>query len=202
MAQDLLEPKNGIDPIWKTVPFLTVLAIMGTFAFIITFFTAPLGSLLGESAHALDSAIHGLLAGILMVTVTIGLFEGLRLYAGNIRNVQELLFGSLFNAGLALLTIITGNKIYIAYRAKGGPRTYFLENVPEVHKIFFEFKEFMALLVFPLAVVVAFIVIYYRNDLLKRKELTTILFISLLLMFFYFVVTFGLGAAITKLRAV
>lgn len=196
------EEQGRLSSFWNAFPFLVLIVVLGYVAFVITLLTAPFESLLGESAHALDSAIHGLLAGLLMVTVTIGLFEGFRLFLGNVRNVRELIFGGLVNVGLALLTIITGNKIYIAYRAKEGPRTYFLENAPEIHKIFFEFKEFMALFVLPLSVAAAFIFIYYRRDVLQRKDLATILFVILLLMFFYFVVTFGLGAAITKLRAV
>ena len=72
----------------------------------------------------------------------------------------------------------------------------------EIKKIFFEFKEFIALLVFPLAVAATFIFIYYRQDVLKRVNLRNISFLILILMFFYFVVTFGLGAAITKLKSV
>ena len=186
----------------EVFPFFLVLVVLGIVAFVITLLTAPFQALLGEGANAFDSALHGLLAGLLMVTVTLGLFEGYRLFGGVIDNVRELVFGSLVNSALAFLTIVTGNKIYIAYRAKGGPRTFFLENNPEIHKIFFEFKEFSALLVFPLAVTVTFIFIYYRWDILKRANLRTISFTILILMFFYFVVTFGLGAAITKLKSV
>ena len=186
----------------EAFPFFLALVVLGIVAFVITLLTAPFQALLGEGANAFDSALHGLLAGLLMVTVTLGLFEGYRLFGGAIDNVRELVFGSLVNSVLAFLTIVTGNKIYIAYRAKGGPRTFFLESNPEIHKIFFEFKEFIALLVFPLAVAATFIFIYYRQDILKRVNLRTISFLILILMFFYFVVTFGLGAAITKLKSV
>lgn len=186
----------------EAFPFFLVLIVLAATALVITLLTAPFQALLGEGAHAFDSAVHGLVAGLLMVTVTIGLFEGYRLFGGSINNIRELIFGSLINSALAFLTIVTGNKIYIAYRAKGGPRTYFLETAPEIHKIFFEFKEFMALFVFPLSVAVTFIFIYYRRDILQRRNLATISFVILILLFFYFVVTFGLGAAITKLKSV
>lgn len=186
----------------EAFPFFLVFVVLAATAFVITLLTAPFQTLLGEGANALDSALHGLVAGLLMVTVTIGLFEGYRLFGGSINNIRELIFGSLINSSLAFLTVVTGNKIYIAYRAKGGPRTHFLETAPEIHKIFFEFKEFMALFVFPLSVAAAFIFIYYRRDILQRKNLAVISFVILILMFFYFVVTFGLGAAITKLKSV
>ena len=186
----------------EAFPLFLVLVVLGIVVSVIAFLTAPFQVLLGGGAHAFCSALHGLLAGLLMVTVTLGLFEGYRLFGGAIDNVRELIFGGLVNSALAFLTIVTGNKVYIPYRAKGGPRTFFLENNPEIHKVFFEFKEFIALLVFPLAVTATFIFIYYRRDILKRANLRTLSFMILILMFFYFVVTFFLGAAVTKLRSV
>ena len=202
MNQNPLSRKTLLSSSLEAFPFFLVVGVLGVVALVITFLTAPFQALLGSGANAVDGAIHGLLAGLLMVTATIGLFEGYKLYNGNITSTAELIFGSLINSTLAFLTIVTGNKIYIAYRAKGGPRSYFMENAPEIHKIFFEFKEFMALIVFPLAVAATFIFIYYRRDILQRKNLAVISFVILFLVFFYFVVTFGLGAAITKLKSV
>ncbi len=202
MKENQMTEKNFNDSLWEALPFFVTLLVLAAVAFVLMFLTSPVEKLLGEGAHAFDSALHGLLAGLLMVTVTVGLFEGYRLLIGNVNNIRELIFGSLVNSALAFLTIVTGNKIYIAYRAKEGPRTYFLETAPEIHKIFFEFKEFIALLVFPLAVAATFIFIYYRKDILESKSLRVISFVLLILMFFYFVVTFGLGAAITKLKSV
>jgi cytochrome bd-type quinol oxidase subunit 1 len=186
----------------STLTLVATLAMIAGVGLVLFFGTAPLETLLGESTFAFVSAVHGLLAGLLMVTVTIGVFQAYRLWAGSSITLQELEIGSLANAVLAFLTIYFGNVIYIPYRATGGPRTYFLENMPEVHEIFFEFKEFMALFVLPLTVCVAFMFFYYREDLLRRRELRILVSICLLLVFFYFILTFGLGAAITKLRAV
>lgn len=104
------------------------------------------------------------------------------------------------NAFLAFLTILFGNRIYIFYRAQGGPRSHFMENMPEIHKIFFEFKEFAALFTLPLAVAAAFLFLVYRDQLLRSKGLRGITAALLALTFFYFLVAFGLGAAITKLK--
>ncbi len=194
--------KNFESSVWEALPFFITLLVLAAVALVLVLLTSPVEKLLGGGAYAFESALHGLVAGLLMVTVTIGLFEGYRLLIGNIDDIRELIFGSFVNSSLAFLTIITGNKIYIVYRAKGGPRTYFLENAPEIHKIFFEFKEFVALIVLPLAVAVTFIFIYYRNDILRRKEFRVISFVLIALIFFYFVVAFGLGAAITKLKPV
>ncbi len=44
-----------------------------------------------------------------------------------------------------------GNWLYIYRRAKTphSPRTYFVENMPDIHAIFFEFEEFGALFTLP-----------------------------------------------------
>jgi hypothetical protein len=99
--------------------------------------------------------------------------------------------------------VLFGNWIYIAYRAPvpSSPRSYFLETMPVIHEIFFEFKEFMALFTLPLAVGAAFVIWYYGDQLRVRPAIRNLLAATLVLVFFYFMVTFGLGAAITKLRA-
>lgn len=164
--------------------------------------TAPLAALLGTSRYAMEGALHGVAAGLFMVTATIGLFQGYRLLTGTIRHPAQLVFGSTVNALLAFLTILFGNRIYIFYRAPDGPRTYFLEQAPAIHKIFFEFKEFAALFTLPLAVAAAFLFVTYQGQTLHSKALRTTAAALLALTFFYFLVAFTLGAAITKLRAI
>lgn len=168
----------------------------------IVLFTAPLAVLLGGSRYALEGALHGVSASLFMVTATIGLFQAYRLLTGAIRHAAPLEFGAVVNAFLAFLTILFGNRIYIFYRASQGPRAYFLESSPEIHKIFFEFKEFAALFTLPLAVTAAFLFLAYGEQLLRSRGLRNIAVLLLVLTFFYFLVAFGLGAAITKLRAV
>lgn len=179
-----------------------VVLILGVIGLAIVFMTAPGSQLLGESAEAIRGALHGTAAGLFMVTATIGLFQGYRLFAGQARSVAELQVGSVVNATVAFLTILLGNWVYIPYRAAGGPRSYFLEHVPEVHKIFFEFKEFTALFTFPFAVAASFILVAYGGTVLRRRDLSTLVAVLLTLVFFYFLVAFGLGAAVTKLKSI
>ncbi|MBI3292717.1 MAG: hypothetical protein HYZ73_07930 [Elusimicrobia bacterium] len=183
-------------------PLTITMAGLALTGLVVVLFTAPLAELLGDSRYALEGALHGVSAALFMVTATIGLFQGYRLLTGAIPSTAQLEFGSVVNAFLAFLTILFGNRIYIFYRAQEGPRTYFLENFPEIHKIFFEFKEFSALFTLPLAVAAAFLFLAYRGELLKSRSLRGLAAILLALTFFYFLVAFGLGAAITKLRAV
>lgn len=179
-----------------------ILIVMGVTALAIVFVSAPAERLLGDSAYRLHSAFHGVFAGIFMITMTIGLFQGLRLWSGAEVPLMDLQVGSLLNAFICLITIVFGNWIYIPYRASTGPRTYFLENSPEIHKIFFEFKEFTALFTLPLVVAAAYLISRYGETLYRHKPLRELTALLLILAFFYFMVAFGLGAAITKLKAV
>lgn len=180
---------------------MTVL-LAGLIGLTIVLVTAPLTALLGESGGAIPAAVHGTLAGLFMVTSTIGLFQAYRIFSGHAANLSELQLGSLVNVSVALLTIISGNWVYIPYRAPGGPRGYFVEHAAAVHKVFFEFKEFAALFTLPLSVAAAYLLIRYGRDLYRIKGLSTLISILLVLVFFYFIVAFGLGAAVTKLRSV
>ena len=179
-----------------------VVVVLGIIGLALVLLTAPTERLLGDSAQAIRGALHGTAAGLFMVTATIGLFQGYRLFVGQARSIAELQVGSVVNAAMAFFTIVLGNWVYIPYRASGGPRSYFLEHAPEIHKVFFEFKEFAALFTFPLAAAAAFILVSYGAAVIRRKDLRTLVAVLLALVFFYFLVAFGLGAAITKLRSV
>ncbi len=179
-----------------------VLSGMVLIALAFILISAPASKLLGDSAYAIRSALHGLAAGIFMVTMTIGLFQAFRLWINVPINVREFEVGSIVASVFCFLTILSGNWLYIPYRASGGPRSYFLETAPEVHKIFFEFKEFLALFTLPLIVAACYIICRYGEHLNRSKQLRETVALLLVLAFFYFTVAFGLGAAITKLQAV
>lgn len=179
-----------------------MVGLLGLIGLTVVLLTAPGKGLMGPGQYAIRGAIHGTAAGLFMVTSTIGLFQAYRIVAGRAWNIAELQVGSVVNATMALLTILSGNWLYIPYRAAGGPRSYFLEGMPEVHKVFFEFKEFAALFSLPLAVAAAYLLVRYGAQVYHRRGLSTTIAVLLVLSFFYFLVAFGLGAAITKLKAV
>lgn len=179
-----------------------VLALLAAMAAAILFLSAPVSHLLGESEYAIRGAMHGLLAGIMMVTVTIGLYQAGRLWTDSEINIKEFQIGSLINATVCFFTILFGNWLYVPYRAEQGPRAFFLKTTPEIHKIFFEFKEFVALFTLPLLVVATYLIWTYGDRLKENRALRLSVSLLLLLGFFYFAVAFGLGAAITKLKAV
>lgn len=182
-----------------------LIILMSAVAVSILLITAPASQLLGGSEHAIRSAFHGLFAGILMVTTTIGLYQAFRLWVGGVGteiNIKELQIGSLINSIICFFTILFGNWIYIPYRTQEGPRSYFLKTTPEIHKIFFEFKEFTALFTLPLLVSATYIIWTYGDRLKENRNLRMTVSLLLMLGFFYFLIAFGLGAAITKLKSV
>ena len=197
----MAEPMSGDEPApaWLLWAIVGLLGLIGV---VVVALTAPLEQLLGSSLHAVRGALHGTCAGLFLVTSTIGLFQAYRLYAGSVWHVAELQAGSVVNAALAVLTVVSGNWIYIPYRAPEGPRTYFLQVAPAVHKVFFEFKEFAALFTVPLSVVAAYLLVRYGGDVYRRRGLSAVVAVLLVLTFFYLVVAFGLGAAVTKFRSV
>jgi hypothetical protein len=134
---------------------------------------------------------------------TIGLYLGWRLLTGRIRAFADLQLLATVSATFALIAIGFGNWLYIYYRAKApdSPRSHFLATAPEIHRIFFEFKEFAALYTLPLTVVAAFLLWKYGPQVMGRPWLRYTIAVLLGLSFFYLVVAFGLGAAVTKLKA-
>ena len=183
----------------------TIIFILGGMSFIalsVLVISSPTNKLLGESSYGIRAAFHGLFAGVFMITSTIGLYQALRLWRGSEINISEFELGSVVNASACFLTILFGNWLYIPYRADAGPKAYFVKTMPEIHKIFFEFKEFAALFTLPLAVCAAYIICRYSKNLIKNSVLREMVALLLFLSFFYFMVAFGLGAAITKLKPI
>src|SRR5437773_10399044 len=186
----------------STRSLVAVVALMIGSALGFTLLTAPFTKLLGANAGALASAFHGLAAFLYLFVGTIGLYLGWRLLTGRISAFADLQLLAVVMATMSFLTVVFGNWLYIFYRAKdaGSPRSYFMANAPEVHKVFFEFKEFGALFTLPLTVVAAFILWRYGTQVMERPWLRYTVAVVLGLSFFYLVVAFGLGAAVTKLR--
>jgi hypothetical protein len=122
---------------------------------------------------------------------------------GRIRAFADLQLLATVCATFSAIAIGFGNWLYIYYRAKSpdSPRSHFMATMPEIHKTFFEFKEFGALFTLPLTVTAAFILWKYGAQVMERPWLRYSVAALLGLSFFYLVVAFGLGAAVTKLKA-
>lgn len=183
-----------------TLGYIAVAAI-GAVA-LLAIFTAPVANLLGDSRYAIPGALHGVSAIVYVIIATIAGYLGYRMYAGKLESAHDLRILAALNAFFSLITVLFGNWIYIYYRETGGPRTYFLENNAVIHEIFFEFKEFIALFTLPLSVASAYVLLREREKILERPRLRQAVSILLGLQWLFLMLTFGLGAAITKLRSV
>ena len=187
----------------STASLLAVVGVLIVSAVGFTLATAPVMELLGAGAGAVPAAFHGVAAFLFLFVGTIGLYLGWRLLTGRIRAFADLQLLATVSATFSFLAIVFGNWLYIYYRmpVPDSPRSYFLKNLPAVHTVFFEFKEFTALFTLPLTVTVAFLLWRYGVEVLEIPWLRYAIAVLLGLTFFYLVVAFGLGAAVTKLRA-
>ena len=186
----------------STRSLIAVVALMIGSAMAFTLATAPFARLLGGGAGAIPSAFHGMVAFLYLFIGTIGLYLGWRLLTGRISAFADLQLLAVVMATFSFLAIVFGNWLYIAYRAAhpDSPRSYFMANAPDVHKVFFEFKEFGALFTLPLTVCAAFLLWRYGAQVMQEKWLRYTVAILIGLSFFYLVAAFGLGAAVTKLK--
>jgi hypothetical protein len=187
----------------STASLAAVAVILVASALAFTAMTAPVTKLLGAGGGAVPAAFHGLAAFLYLFVGTIGLYLGWRLVTGRIRAFAELQLLATVSAAFSLIAIMFGNWLYIYYRAKTpeSPRSFFIANAPDIHKIFFEFKEFGALFTLPLTVTAAYLLWRYGAQVMERTWLRYTIAVLLGLSFFYLVVAFGLGAAVTKLKA-
>jgi hypothetical protein len=187
----------------STRSLAAVVAILIAAALAFTALTSPVTRLVGAGSGAVAAAFHGMAALLFLFVGTVGVYLGWRLMTGRIRAFADLQLLATVAATLSLIAIAFGNWLYISYRAPvaDSPRTYFLATAREIHTIFFEFKEFASLFTLPLTVAAAFILWRYGAQVLGRAWLRYTVAMLLGLSFFYLVVAFGLGAAITKLKA-
>lgn len=186
-------------PDWTLAYWLA--GAIGAAAFL-ALLTAPIADLLGDSEYAIPSALHGVAAIVYLVIGTVLAYLAYLLYVDRLQAYHDLKVLSLLSTAFSLLTILFGNWIYIYYRATEGPRTYFLENNPAVHEIFFEFKEFAALVTLPLSMAATAIIVREGPSLRSRPLTRQVVAVLLVLSWLFLMLVFGLGAAITKLRGV
>jgi len=124
---------------------------------------------------------------------------GWRLFTGQIRGFGKLKILSLISAFLEAATIVYDNLMYIAYRAPGGPRAFFMKTAPLVHQVFFELKEFIALLPLLLTGTATFIIWRYGGQLVEDKVLPRD---DVRHSLGDLIIAYLLGAAVTKLNSV
>ena len=200
VGRKAMEEKVGLDP----SPLVTVAtwAAVSLFLILVALLTAPVGVFFKEGTLAVISAAHGLFATLGVLVGTIASYLGWRLFTGKIKAFSDLKILSVISSFIAAATIVFGNWIYIAYRAAGGPRAFFLKENPEIHEIFFEFKEFIALFPLPLVVAATYVIWRYGDQLIAHKSLRTWVGVVIAVAWAGLMIAYLLGAGITKLRSV
>ena len=185
-------------------PIVTVVtwAAVSLFLILVALLTAPVSEFFGGSSLAIIGATHGLLATLGVVVGTVASYLGYRLFTGKIKAFGDLKILAAVSTLIAAATVVFGNWIYIAYRAPGGPRAFFMENNPEIHEVFFEFKEFIALFPIPLAVATTYVIWRYGDQLIENKALRSWVGIAFAVAWAGLMIAYLLGAGITKLRSV
>jgi hypothetical protein len=171
---------------------------------LVVLLTSRTGQLLGDGHFAWAHALHAIMAFVFVVVSSVGLYQAFLLYAGRPRPLAEVRLVTYAIVAFSAFTIMFGNWLYVGYRAKdaASPKSFFLATSPDIHNIFFDFKEHTALFCLPLAVAAAFILWRYGQQALERVWLRNAVASLIVLNFVYFVIAFGLGAAITKLKGV
>lgn len=200
-AQSQQLPKPDAD----TRPFVILIAVASVLILVAEFIfarTAPIELLVETTQWSAIGTMHGVAGGAIFLTSSISLYLGYRLLIGEIESFRDLQVVTSATAVTSFLTIVLGNWLYIGYRAPGMVQDYFLQTTPVLHVMFFEFKEIIALFTFPLAAAAAFILVRYGDELLHRPWLRTMVFLLVALVFVFFLITFGLGALITRIKPV
>ncbi|NEP14274.1 MAG: hypothetical protein F6K14_29590 [Symploca sp. SIO2C1] len=153
------------------------------------FLFLPLVNLLSPSPWQRSmGSIHGIatLLAVLVITYAGHLaFPLLRGVSKILPQMRTLVFWS---TCLSFLAIVSGNWVYMRYRAPlGGARAWLRENTPLVHYIFMEYHEFTVLFTFPLGVACTWILWKYGDSILEKhnRPVLTATCLGLMAMMFF-----------------
>lgn len=165
-------------------------------------FSAPWQELMGESQFSSLATIHGIFATLGVISGSAAGYLGWRLLLGHLKAYRDLRILATVSSVFAVLAIITGNWIYTVYRGPGGPRAFFISTFPEIHEVFFEFKEHISLFPLPIAIAVTFILWKYKDSIPFDERLRNAIGVMIATAWSILMITFVLGAAITKLMSI
>ncbi|MCG3175246.1 MAG: hypothetical protein MOGMAGMI_00168 [Candidatus Omnitrophica bacterium] len=171
---------------------LALLIFLLEIAAVVVLTTAPLQGLIGPGLLGARSALHALFAGIVMITMTIGVFQGIRLWTSEMPRIEDLEAGSLVNVIACLAALVSGAVLLTARRPDLA--------APPALRVFFEFKQFAGMLCLPLVVAACSIIWRYGEALPRSRAVRETAGLVLMLAFFYFMCAFALGAALARLR--
>jgi hypothetical protein len=94
---------------WSKRSLAFVIGVLIALSAFIILSTAPFAGLLGPSAYALGSALHGMMAFFLLVVSTIALYLAWRLFMGRIKATTRLMRGLALKISACFTSESAGN---------------------------------------------------------------------------------------------
>lgn len=163
------------------------------------FLFLPLANLLSPSPwQRYMGAVHGFASLLAIIVVTYAghlAFPLLRRVGKILPQMRTLTFWS---TCLSFLSIVSGNWVYMRYRAPAnGARAWLRENTPLVHYLFMEYHEFTVLFTLPLGVASTWILWKYGDSILDKENRPVLMGTCLALMAMMF---FALGGFVSGLN--
>lgn len=146
------------------------------------------------------SILHGFLGTIFLMGFSGAFAELIELTNAGIRRIK---LGTLIMFVASILLDMTGAIIYVYYRAPvpESARSKILAGpVPWVHTVLFELKEFVAVYVPVILVVAVYMAWHHAAEIGTNKTIRMMLTALLVLATLVTLLTFGLGAYVTKVQ--
>ncbi len=165
------------------------------------FLMIPVFHLLGVSSYKLAGFLHGIgatLTVILSCRVLHLLYPLMRGQDGAAKKLSLALWLTNF---LVLLTIVFGNWLYIGYRAPDSTQQYLIYNIPVLHTVVMEFKEFVSLFPLPLGIAAGVLLHRFRSNLHESGVASVV---AMLVTLFWICLLIGMvtGWGLSKMRMV
>lgn len=145
--------------------------------------------------------LHGFLGTVFLMGFFGAFAELIELTNAGIRRIK---LGVLLMFVTSVLLDISGAIIYVYYRAPGpeSARSKILASAtPWVHTVLFEFKEFIGIYVPIILVVAVYLAWHHAPEIRSNASIRTMLSTLLLLATLVALLTFGLGAYVTKVQS-
>ena len=151
-------------------------------------------------SNELLSLTHGFL-GLVILMAFSGILVWLnRSQKSDIKNIK---IAAVIMLIVFLFLFFTGLSAYAIYRSSGGAREAILaSDKPWVHGVLMELKEFTGFYVLVIMFVVAYFIFHFKEQIILDKKLKKLLITLLILLMIWTLITFALGAYITKVRAI
>ncbi|MBC8081455.1 MAG: hypothetical protein H7X86_14000 [Gorillibacterium sp.] len=166
------------------------------------FFTLPLFSLFTNAAFRWVAVFHGIGASFTLVAATRALHLVYSLHRGKSGSAKKLEWMLWLTSGLVLISIITGNWLYIGYRGPDNVQQWSLYHAPVLHNIIMEFKEFISLYPLPLGVAAAWILHRFREEAESGSVVSSIVVLLFTCSWFCLLAGFFLGIGLAKIKMV